>query len=326
MGCVNPGEDSPWPEVFAIYREHRIRRRVSPGTLSLEKCTFRRFALFCHKRRIPSPSRFTAPDFDAFAIWLRTDYRCSHPKLGQRLCPQSVRDTLQKVQKLFRFLVQEGEILLDPTRFFRIQTVPLQPVQDRAIRPDQVRTIARTLTDREDHLALRNRALLELLFGCGLRRAEVCGLDLGDVDLDRGEIWVRHAKGGRDRVAPVAGTARRWLIRYRDHARPHLVTAASGQAFFLTIQGRRPAKETLGYIVRTVAERAGIKNRITPHMLRHGYAISLLRGGANIREIQELLGHRRLPSTQRYTTLAIDDLKDAHRRSHPRERRRERRR
>ena len=156
----------------------------------------------------------------------------------------------------------------------------------------------------DDPLELRNRALLELVYSAGLRSAEAVGLDLADVDFEQELVHVR-GKGGKERVVPLGEEAAAWLARYLHEARPQLARGAN-DAFFLSVRGRRLDTSTL----RRLAPH--------PHRLRHAFATHLLEGGADLRTIQELLGHSSLSTTQMYSHVDARRLRKVYDRAHPR--------
>jgi site-specific recombinase XerD len=167
--------------------------------------------------------------------------------------------------------------------------------------------IERTLESLEGEgpVALRNRALVELVYSAGLRSAEAVGLDLGDVDFEQELVHVRRGKGGKERVVPLGEEAALWLARYLREARPLLARGAN-DAFFLSARGRRLDTSTLRRVVPH------------PHRLRHAFATHLLNGGADLRTIQELLGHSSLSTTQVYSHVDPRHLRRVYDRSHPR--------
>ena len=162
-----------------------------------------------------------------------------------------------------------------------------------------------TALEGDGALPLRNRALVELVYSAGLRSAEAVGLDLGDVDFEQELVHVRHGKGGKDRVIPLGEEAQHWLARYLREARPELARGANN-ALFLSVRGRRLDTSTL----RRVAPH--------PHRLRHAFATHLLEGGADLRTIQELLGHSSLSTTQIYSHVDPRHLRRAYDSAHPR--------
>ncbi len=172
---------------------------------------------------------------------------------------------------------------------------------------------------RRRALALRDRALLELLYATGLRISEAVGLDLEACSLEDGVVRVL-GKGGRERLVPIGETARDWLTRYLVEGRPRLLPSAphGGDPVFLGARGGRLGRGAGWAIVRAAAERAGLAGRVTPHTLRHSFATHLLEGGADLRVVQELLGHASISTTQLYTHLSGERIREVYARAHPR--------
>jgi integrase/recombinase XerD len=167
----------------------------------------------------------------------------------------------------------------------------------------------------------RDRAILETLYGTGIRRSECVRLDIADVDLLSGVLLVRNGKGRKDRVVPVPARSARSLDLYLREVRPLLMRSISQQALFLTAWwGHRLSYATLAILVRRWGREIGVR-ALHPHALRHACATHLLRGGADIRHVQEILGHRWLKTTALYTRVTLDDLRKVIARAHPRERR-----
>ena len=169
-------------------------------------------------------------------------------------------------------------------------------------------------------LGLRNRALVEVLYGTGLRNSEVCSLTLPELDLARQEIRLRQGKGGKGRIVPLGDQALAWLRRYLQEARPELVFDPRERHLFLTLQGGPLNRHTLREIVRSLAEQAELGKPVTPHTLRHACATHMLGRGAGLRHLQRLLGHESVSTTQRYAHLDVSDLRSVLLRCHPRER------
>jgi integrase/recombinase XerD len=173
----------------------------------------------------------------------------------------------------------------------------------------------------ETTLGMRDRAVLELFYSSGLRRGELSALDLSDVDLSARLVFVRCGKGGKDRVVPLGQSAETAIARYLKESRPHLLNNPS-TALFLGAKGRGRGKRLkgcgLGDLVKQAARAAGIERHVTTHTLRHSFATHLLRGGAGVRHVQEMLGHSRIDTTEVYTHVAIPDLLEVHARCHPR--------
>lgn len=301
------------------YLAHRHRRRLAPGTLIANRASLDRFMLFCDERHLTAPRAVTTRVLDAFATYLKERYRGRGPAHGRRLAPTSRHTTLRHVRGLFAFLVREGHLLVDPAQHL-VFRLPRRLDLEREVKPADLEAMLATcpLTGA---IGPRNRAMLEVLYGCGLRRSELVGLDLYDVDLKAGTILVREGKGGKTRLLPVAGAARRALRHYIHHARPLVISRKTGNALFLGEWGTRLTGGRLNQILGECAQRAGLKRRPTPHGLRHGFALALLRHGAGVESVRRLLGHTRVDTTELYTALTAEDLRQVHRRTHPRERR-----
>jgi site-specific recombinase XerD len=219
------------------------------------------------------------------------------------------------VKRFFAFLKTRGLLLTDPARDLTL------PTSQRLPRPVLSESQAERLVAAPaagSTLGKRDGAILETLYGTGIRRSECLRADVMDVDLAEGVLLVRDGKGRKDRFVPVLGRAAAALDVYLAAARPELVKHAAEAALFLSSLGRRLSKAGLALIVARHAKAAGV--RAHPHALRHACATHLLRGGAGVRHVQELLGHRSLATTQLYTRVGVEDLRGVMMRTHPRER------
>jgi site-specific recombinase XerD len=219
-------------------------------------------------------------------------------RTGGRLAPATVARRVAAVRSLLRFAFgarHVPEIPLAPRRGRRLPDAPRQA---------EVEELLDTVGG-EGPLALRNRALLELVYSAGLRSAEAVGLDLGDVDFEQEVVLVRHGKGAKERVVPLGEEAGHWVARYLREARPRLARGAEN-ALFLSARGRRLDTSTLRRLTHN------------PHRLRHAFATHLLEGGADLRVIQDLLGHSSLSTTQIYSHVDGKRLRRVYDRAHPR--------
>ncbi len=232
---------------------------------------------------------------------------------GEPLTPGSRAATLSVVRRFFAFLERQGVILRNPAA-----AIPL-PKVSRLPRDVLTESQARRLMAAPSPLAAlgkRDRAILELLYGTGLRVGEASRLDVPDLDLREGVLLVRSGKGRKDRVVPVPGRAAAALDVYLLEARPDLARRYD-PALFLSAFGARLGAAGMRLMIKKHGRAIGVS--LTPHTLRHTCATHLLRGGADIRHVQELLGHRSLATTALYTRVAIADLRAVIARSHPRE-------
>jgi len=219
------------------------------------------------------------------------------------------------LRSFYRYLRREGTIEHDPTAELR---GPRKP--QRLPRVLSRREVARLLEQPKGTraLALRDRALLELMYACGLRASEAVGLELADVDLEEALLRAR-GKGAKERIVPIGRQAVGALRVYCRNGRPALMRAAGAQTrLFLNSRGAPLTRQGLYKIVQAHARSAGLQERMSPHTLRHSFATHLLAGGCDLRSLQEMLGHADLATTQVYTHLSADRLKDAYFSAHPR--------
>ena len=221
-----------------------------------------------------------------------------HGRRPRKLAPATIARKLASVRAFLRHALGPDRVpdaRLGPRRARRLPDAPAAAEVERMLEA----------LEGEGPIALRNRALVELVYSAGLRSAEAVGLDLGDVDFEQEHVHVRRGKGGKERVVPLGEEAALWLGRYLRDARPDLATGAN-DALFISARGRRLDTSTLRRIVPH------------PHRLRHAFATHLLDGGADLRTIQELLGHSSLSTTQVYSHVDARRLRRVYDRAHPR--------
>ncbi len=218
------------------------------------------------------------------------------------------------LRSFYRHLRREEEIDHDPTAELR---GPRKPQRlPRVLTRDEVNRLL-SQPRGTDPLAARDRALLELMYACGLRASEAVGLELGDVDLEEGLLRAR-GKGSKERLVPIGRQAMGALTAYCRSARPALLGTGVRPQLFLNRRGGPLTRQGLYKIVQGHARSAGLAERMSPHTLRHSFATHLLAGGCDLRSLQEMLGHADLATTQVYTHLSAERLKDAYFGAHPR--------
>jgi integrase/recombinase XerD len=221
---------------------------------------------------------------------------------------------LLTLKKFFGWLKEEREIAENPTERIPIpKEVKRIP---RYVSPAQVETLL-DQPDASTPWGLRDRALMELIYTAGLRISEALDLQLGDINYEQGFVYVRKGKGGNPRSIPCGATAAEWLKRYTVEARRKLETDCSS-FLFLSRTGERLSRQSAAAAIRAYARSAGLPDWITPHSLRHACATHMLEGGARLSYIQEMLGHKRINSTQIYMAVQSQGLKDVHSVCHPR--------
>jgi integrase/recombinase XerD len=218
------------------------------------------------------------------------------------------------LRSFYRHLRREGAIEHDPTAELR---GPRKPQRlPRVLSRDEVARLLMQPRGTEP-LALRDRALLEVMYACGLRASEAVGLELADVDLEE-ELLCARGKGSKERIVPVGRQAVAALRAYRRSGRPVLLAGRAQSRLFLNSRGTGLTRQGLYKIVQGHARSAGLEERMSPHTLRHSFATHLLAGGCDLRSLQEMLGHADLATTQVYTHLSAERLKDAYFGAHPR--------
>jgi integrase/recombinase XerD len=289
-----------------------VERGLAANTLSAYRRDLHRYAGWLAAAGIDDPAQAEERDVVAFLGALRAGVT----PVGTRYRASSIARSLAAVRGFHRFLVRERLAGADPSCDLGTPRVPLS--LPKALSIEQVEALLGAVTG-DGPRALRDRALLETLYAAGLRVSEATALDIDDVDLDDGTVRA-FGKGARERQVPLGRSARLALESYLVRGRPSLAAVRSGPALFLNLQGTRLSRQGCWKILRRHARHAGLEADVSPHVLRHSFATHLLAGGADIRSVQELLGHASLATTQVYTKVTQDRLREVYLRSHPRAR------
>ena len=233
---------------------------------------------------------------------------------GRRVSATTVSRKLAAIRALFRALVEHGDLEHNPADLL---PAPKRPDRlPRALRADEVAALLDRIPTSSP-LELRDRALFELAYACGLRARELVDLDLSSIDFDAEQVRV-EGKGGKTRVVPCGEDALRAVSRYRERGRHALASDSAQTALFLSKSGRRLSTSDVRRRLRSWARQAMLQGGISPHALRHSFATHLLEGGADLRAIQEMLGHASVGTTQVYTRVESARLRAAYAKSHPR--------
>lgn len=304
-------EDAPpaWQAAARVLDDELRRKGGAERTRAAYAGDVLRFARWCTADGRPGPEH----------VDVRTVRRYTQSLTERGAAASSVTRALAALRALFRALVRAGVVDGNPAELApgprRPQTLP------RVVKPDDAARLLDEIPADDDLLAIRDRAMLEIAYGCGLRAAELVRLDVADVHLDERALRAT-GKGERTRTVPLgdpaAAAVRRWLAR----GRPALVdpdpSGAPETALLVSRRGRRLSTSDVRRRMDRWVREAGLPTDLHPHALRHSYATHLLDGGADLRSIQELLGHARLSTTQVYTRVESSRLKTAYRRSHPR--------
>lgn len=304
---------TPLARSAQAYRDHlAVERGLAPNSLAAYGRDLRRYLEFCTGRGITAADQVTEADLGDFLAWLRQG-SAEHPPLSA----SSAARTLVAVRGFHRFAQREGIAENDPGRQVRPPAAAKR--LPKALTVSEVLAIlTSTGGSAAEPLGLRDRALLEFLYGTGARISEATGLDIEDLDLEGGVARL-HGKGGKERLVPLGSHAREALDAYLVRARPGFVVSAQ-PAVFLNARGGRLSRQSAWSILNAAAGRAGITSEVSPHTLRHSFATHLLDGGADVRVVQELLGHASVTTTQVYTKVTVDHLREVYALAHPRAR------
>jgi len=229
--------------------------------------------------------------------------------------PTTVARKVAATKSFFSFMVAEGKIRDNPTENISSPKVG-KPLPD-AISISQVRQLLDQPAKLSTPEAKRDRAMLELLYASGMRVSELVSLNLGDVDTQGGSVRC-FGKGHKERLIPIYQQAAQVVEEYITEVRPHLVRDDAERALFLNQRGDRLTRQGLWQILKEYAKKAGLNKEVTPHTLRHSFATHMLSGGADLRSVQELLGHANISTTQIYTHLTSEHIRRTYDRAHPR--------
>ncbi len=228
--------------------------------------------------------------------------------------PRSLSRYLSGFRQFYRWLMREGRIRRDPSVL--IESPRLGRGLPKALSEQQVEALLEA-PDVDTPLGLRDRAMLELMYATGLRVSELIGLELPNLNLNQGVVRVT-GKGDKERLVPLGEESNSWLSQYLDHGRRELMRGAGCPKVFVTSRKAGMTRQAFWYSIKKHAQVAGIDRQVSPHMLRHSFATHLLNHGADLRVVQLLLGHSDLSTTQIYTHIAREGLKNLHSKHHPR--------
>ncbi len=295
-----------------------VERGLAANSLTAYRRDLRRYAEFLRDRGEDDPTVVQEETVLAYVEYLKS---ARDDGGNQRFAPSSIARALVAVRSFHRFCVEEGFLAADPSEEVGAPRVP--EGIPKALTEAEVESLLNAVIG-DTPRAMRDRAIVETLYATGVRISELVGLDRRDVDLDDGLLRVM-GKGSKERIVPVGRTARDALGLYLARARPELVRSdrrsrGDGEAVFLNARGGRLSRQSCWKIVRSTGERAGLVGRLSPHVLRHSCATHMLDRGADIRVVQELLGHASLSTTQVYTKVSPERLRAVYEAAHPRAR------
>ena len=303
------------PEGFYVWMKRYLEwlraRNYSERTVENREGYLGFFIAWCEARSLSRPHEVTKPILERYQrhlFHLRKDN-------GKPLSFRAQHSRLVPVRAYFKWLTRQNVILSNPASELELPRLERR-LPKHVLTAEEAEQVLMQ-PDVSEPLGLRDRAILETLYSTGIRRMEVLGLSIYDLDGERGTLMVRQGKGKKDRMVPIGARALRWIGRYVDDVRPQLVMPPDEGALFLTSFGERFTPNRLTQMVRGYVDAAELGKRGACHLFRHTMATLMLEGGADIRFIQEMLGHAELSTTQLYTQVSIRKLKEIHSATHP---------
>ena len=289
-----------------------VEKGASPHTVSNYRRDVDRYLEFQRERGIESLQAINENSIEDHLASLR------HGSGGKIAAPSSVARASAAIRSFHKFMLREGILGFDASAQIRVPQVGEH--LPKALTVEQVEALLDAASTGDDARSLRDRALLETLYATGARVSEAVALAIDDLDLDEELPIIRlFGKGRKERLVPLGSLAKQALDSYLVRARPYFASKGKGTPYgFLNNRGGPLSRQSAWEIIHRAAQRAGLEQTVSPHTLRHSFATHLLEGGANVRDVQELLGHSSVSTTQIYTKLTIATLKEMYRSAHPR--------
>lgn len=307
--------DRSAPDALALWRDSYLEqlaaRNYSEGTIEGRRDSIKVFLNWCAERDLSRASQITRPILEAYQRWLWKYRKADGKPLGW----STQRQRVSTLKDWFKWMTKQNVLMHNPASEIELPRMEKR-LPGAALTAAQVEALL-AVPNVADPLGLRDRAMLELFYSCGLRRTELCRLELPDFNADRRTLHIRRGKGKKDRVVPVGERAVQWIEKYLTQVRPRLCLDTRVAAVFLTGYGGPFNPDVVSRMVSKLMEAAGLSGKGSCHMLRHTCATHMLEGGADIRFIQQLLGHEKLETTAIYTEVNIRHLQDVHARCHP---------
>ena len=311
--------DSSFPLVTDAtdYLNHLADRGLRFNTVINTFNSLKSFIRWSQGKKLLDLSEVTLKHLHQYQNWLNFIPNGIKKKNGEIVQqPSSIRKNLLEIRQFFNWCEKTGKIFDNPTKGWKLGKPRPQPLADILTQTEMEKILS--FPDPTTKVGLRNRVMLEILYSTGIRRQELHGLDIGDIDFTSGILNIRHGKGGKQRLVPIGERALDWIKRYLIHVKPELETTPS-EALFISTHKKRLKNA----VIRDVITKAKRKHKInkwgTTHLIRHTMATLMLKNGADIRIIQEILGHSKIDTTMMYTRLDISYLKKIHQTHHPAE-------
>jgi integrase/recombinase XerD len=282
-----------------------LEKNSSSNTIASYEIDLKRYFKFLEERGITEPKRIKEKDVSKYLSMLR--------EIG--LAPKSVARNLSSIKMFHKFLVGDGIVKINPVE--NIDSPKLSRTLPEVLNQDEVETILNQPNPVEP-LGIRDKAILETMYATGMRATEVIKFKQSDIYKEEGFVKI-FGKGSKERLVPIGRSALKWIEKYRHAVRYKLAAKGRGQdVLFLNARGRPMSRMAVWNIVKAYTMKSGIKKEVHPHTFRHSFATHLLEGGADLRAVQEMLGHSDIATTQIYTHIDREYLKEVHKTFHPR--------
>ncbi len=311
---LDPTDPEGMPVLRLLWLDALRTRGYSDAYVQNCESALGAFLLWAQERAITKAREVTRPILESYQRWL-FHYRRETEEGDEPLSLRTQAERLSALKGFFRWLAKNGYLLANPASEMELPRIPPR-------RPPEVLSVAeveRVLAqpDLETPMGLRDRAILETLYSTGMRRKELSRLLVSDINAEAGIVRIRHGKGKRERIIPIGTRALAWVGRYVRDGRSRLVATPDDGTLFLTVTGKPFWPDNLTDLVRRYVEESGIGKPGSCHLFRHTVATLMLENGADIRFIQEMLGHATLQATEIYTHVSIRALKEIHAATHP---------
>jgi integrase/recombinase XerD len=295
------------------HEQHQQLLNFATGTIKTVRGTLRQFKRYLAEARVTDLQAVSAATVNDFFAWLMVQ-----PSIrGTPRTPGTQNRCLSALKSFFAFLAEENYLSRSPIKDLRYAREP-DYLPRNVLTVQESRKIMQQ-PDLQTVVGYRDRTILEVLYATGIRKAELMNLTVENVNIEDGVLRINGGKGAKDRIVPLTKLACSFLDNYIKGVRPELTGQNQTDRLFLSLRHRPMGKNTPGYLVEKYAKQAHVKKHVTCHLWRHTCATHLVQNKANLRHVQEILGHRLLTTTERYLHLTIADLKAAHHKYHPRE-------
>ena len=293
------------------YLENLAVRNYSPRTIESREKLLRLFIAWCDDRSLTRPRQIDRPILERYQRYLFY-YR---KKDGEPMSTRSQHTRIIPIRHWFQWLVKQGHLLYSPAADLELPR--LEKRLPKAILSAKEAETVLAVPNIGSATGLRDRAILETFYSTGIRRLELVHLTVHSIDLERGTLMIRQGKGKKDRMIPIGERAMAWVEKYKESARPELVSGKDDGTLFLSNLGGAFVPDRVTQLVKGYVDRSGVGKKGSCHMFRHTMATLMLENGADIRYIQAMLGHAELSTTEIYTQVSIRMLKTIHTATHP---------